>query len=223
MFYFLGIDIGGKDNTWVIVLEKRDSGWILKPELSLDVSEGRSVALSEILDFAFKNKVLGVAIDAPLSFSVNCNSGLRKSDLELKKLLKQRLKGAERWVVSYNTLMGIPLRSFLLAEKLAPICGAIIETHPRAGLFFLTCEKEPYLAVEYKKSKEALKKAKEFMFNKFNIESEVEMPLKEGLIDALVCSITIGLYFYAPERLIFLPAEELRGFGPFVVLAPFKF
>jgi hypothetical protein len=49
------------------------------------------------------------------------------------------------------------------------------------------------------------------------------MELKEGVLDAIFCALAGYFYFVSPAKLIFLQSEKnLKGFGPFVVISPFK-
>lgn len=221
MFYFLGIDLAGSKNTWAVSLKKKNSFLFLTKTLSLgSFNQVKSITnLSEIVSFCKKNRVLSVAIDAPLSFSLFNTTGMRLSDKKLKEMLPPK---AKNWVVSYHTLMGIPIRALLLAEEISPYCGTIIETHPRSCLYFNLPEERKYLAFEYKKrilKKEEKEFLLEFFFQKFNLKISSYFSFTEGIIDAIFCALVAGYYFLYPEKLFFLPSEEgLKGFGPFVLL-----
>ncbi|MCS7149727.1 MAG: DUF429 domain-containing protein [Caldimicrobium sp.] len=220
MFYFLGIDIGGGDNTWVVVLveDPTEKG---KLSLSLNHFEGESagrVSLKDIILFVRSHKVLTVTMDTPLSFSLGLKKGWRKGDLALKDLLP---KEAKRWVLSYNALMGIPIRGYLLAQALSPYCGTILESHPRASLHMILPEDKKYLSHKYKR--EHLQESeclflKGFFAEIFGLDIALELLTNSGFIDALLCAVT-GFYLCRePEKLIFLPPEEeALGFGPFVI------
>lgn len=221
MFYCLGVDLGGGSKTYAIALrEEKNKGLILEKVLSLKDKTPRSSTCEEIIEFVRKKRVLVTAIDAPLSFSLTLEKGLRSSDLALKALLP---KENRKWVLSYHALMGIPLRGLLLAEKLSPYCGTIIETHPRASLYFSLSREKKYLADKYKK--EALKEGeiqylKKFFEELFSIEIENFFFYNSDLLDALICALTGYLFLKTPEKLIFLPQDEvdLIGFGPFVII-----
>lgn len=221
MFYFLGIDLAGSKNTWAVSLEKGEKGLALTPVLSLKNSSSPSIItdLFEILSFCMKNKVLSVAIDAPLSFSLSNSTGFRLSDRKLKELLPKK---AKNWVVSYHALMGVPIRALLLAQEISPYCGAILETHPRACFYLALPEDKKYLAFEYKKrnlNEEEEKFLLKFFLEKFKLKISFPFSFKEGIIDAIFCALVANFYFSSPERLLFLPSEEgLKGFGPFVLL-----
>ncbi len=229
MFYYLGIDIAGKRNTWAVALRFDGDRLILSEELSLKIpSQPRCSELKEVLKFCQENKVLGCSIDAPLSFSISIEDGLRKSDKKLKELLSRIHPQATRWVVSYNTLMAVPLRGFLLAEAINPYCGTIVETHPRASLLFCLSEESRHLAIDYKKEPKAVSKYEKDFKRLFESGFRIRLPkglkLNDGVIDAIVCGFTAFLFARAPESLEFLPSEsQLRGFGPFVVIRSFKF
>ncbi len=219
MFYYLGIDIAGYRNTWVIAIGLRKERLYLERLLSLrNPLKPKSISLKEVLQFCIDNRVLGIGIDSPLSFSIENENGIRTSDRYLKKLLP---KEAKNWVVSYNTLMAVPLRASILAKHLSPYCGTIIETHPRASFYFILPENKKPLAFIYKKVN--LKNEKRFLINwlkeTFDLCIPFEIKLTEGILDAILCGLAGYLYHRYPERLIFLPGEkDLKGFGPFVII-----
>ncbi|HEA83898.1 MAG TPA: DUF429 domain-containing protein [Thermodesulfobacterium geofontis] len=220
MFYFLGIDIAGSKNTWVVALKSKKDFLELCPLLSLDFpSDPSSIEdFSPIINFCQKNKVLAVAFDAPLSFSLKDKSGFRVSDKALKELLPEKAKS---WVVSYHTLMAVPIRALLLSELLSPFCGTIIETHPRASLYFCLPENKKVLSFTYKKN--FSEEDKNFLSNwiktKFNLIINFSVKLTEGILDAIMCALAGYFYHKMPEKLIFLPTNDnSRGFGPFVVI-----
>lgn len=224
MFYYLGVDIGGGENTWAVALvEEGSAGKIALYLEGLSFAGQRKVALSEIERFCLSERVLGIAIDAPLSFSLNLEKGFRASDRRLRELLPREYRS---WVLSYHGLMGIPIRAYFFAKHLSPYCGTIIETHPRAGLYFILPEERKVLAWKYKRSglsEEETRWLKEFLEEKFSLSIsdafESSVMRKEGILDALMCALTAFTYHRFPERLLFLPSEEgLEGFGPFVVL-----
>ncbi len=221
MFYFLGIDIAGSKNTWAVALKKQNNLLNLSPLLSLKspLQPSPIKDFLPIVDFCKKEKVLAVAIDAPLSFSLKDEKGLRTSDKALKKLLPKKAKS---WVVSYHTLMAVPIRALLLSEALSPLCGTIIETHPRASLYFCLPEDKKEISFIYKKK--LLLKDEKFLINwlkeVFQLNIDFEFKLTEGILDAIMCAIAGYLYHKSPERLLFLPSEEnFKGFGPFVIIS----
>ncbi|PMP98028.1 MAG: hypothetical protein C0169_01010, partial [Thermodesulfobacterium geofontis] len=94
MVYFLGIDIAGSKNTWIVVLKSEKDLLELCPLLSLEnpFNPNYIEDFSLIIDFCKKYKVLGVAFDAPLSFSLQNKRGFRTSDKTLKNLLPPKAK-----------------------------------------------------------------------------------------------------------------------------------
>ncbi|MCS7199500.1 MAG: DUF429 domain-containing protein [Caldimicrobium sp.] len=220
MFYFLGIDLGGSKNTWVVALKENpyERERLYLCEAPLKNNYPGKIPLEEILKFAKENRVLTVAIDAPLSFSLNLEKGWRKSDLTLRSLLPQEGKN---WVLSYHALMGIPIRGYLLAQSLCPYVGTILESHPRANLYMILPENRKYLAHKYKKGG-LLPEERSFLMSYvtdlFKIELTEEVIDNSGLLDALLCALVGFYYCRYPEKLTFLPPEEEAiGFGPFVI------
>jgi len=221
MFYFLGIDIAGSKNTWVVALKSKNNLLELCPLFSLDSPQNPSYIknLLSIVEFCKKEKVLAVAIDAPLSFSLKNDKGFRTSDQALKKLLPKK---ARSWVVSYHTLMAVPIRALLLSEVLSPLCGTIIESHPRASLYFCLPENKKEISFTYKKRFPA--EEENFLTNwlkeKFQLIINFKLKFTEGILDAIMCALAAYFYHRIPEKLIFLPSEEnLKGFGPFVIIS----
>ncbi|HIE32477.1 MAG TPA: DUF429 domain-containing protein [Thermodesulfobacteriaceae bacterium] len=215
--YFLGIDLAGEKNTWIVALKEGRtlSFEILKP-----------VSLESIVSFCEKHWVLGVAIDAPLTFGLKDEKGFRESDQKLRNLLP---KEASNWVVSYHGLQAVPIRGKILAEALSPVVGTILETHPRASLYFFLPKEMKELTFRYKPKKglpkavqeEALKKIWGYLLKSFDIPTEsLENHISDGLVDALVCALTAWLFHRAPENLISLSSKALGTFGrgPFVVI-----
>ncbi|MGB9761960.1 MAG: DUF429 domain-containing protein [Caldimicrobium thiodismutans] len=220
MFYYLGVDLGGGEKTFAVAIrEKTNVGLHIEKSLSLKNNSPKPSSMVEIIEFVRKNPVLGTAIDAPLSFSINLEKGFRASDLALRSLLPREYR---KWVLSYHALMGIPLRGLLLAQKLSPYCGAILETHPRASFFFLLPKEKRYLAYKYKKElleEEEIDYLKNYFKKLFSLKL-THLIFYDDLLDALICALTSYLFFKKPEKLLFLPQEEkdLFGFGPFVII-----
>lgn len=222
MFYYLGVDLGGGNNTWAIAIREEEKGLAVERTLSLKNKNPEACSFEEIFEFVRNYTVLATAIDAPLSYSLTLKKGLRSSDLALKALLPKEYRN---WVLSYHALMGIPLRGFLFAEKLSPYCGAIIETHPRASFYFILPEEKKYLAYKYKKSS---LDEKEIEYLKFLFKEFFSLALFAfhfniiDLFDAILCALTAYLYMKMPEKLVFLPKKEkdLTGYGPFVIIGP---
>lgn len=226
MFYFLGIDIGGKNNTWIVTLKKEEKCISLEPLFSIENPSNPSPFrdLSKLIEFVKNFNVLGAGIDAPLSFSLTNPHGFRKSDEELKTLLAS-FNAPRTWVVSYHSLMAIPIRAFLLAEALSPYCGSIIETHPRANLYFCLPEEKRKIAYIYKKKGSVIpKEEQKFLISwiqqKFQISLPSDLNFVDGILDAIFCAIAVLLYHISPERLKILSKKEknLKGYGPFVIV-----
>jgi len=206
----------------------------LRPLRALSFAESSPTSLTEIWKFVRRQRVLAVALDAPLSFSFKDQRGWRPADRILRDVLRQS-GGDPGWVMSYHALMGLPIRALLLAEALSPLVGTILETHPRAGLFLSL----PELREEIQKYKsrrssrgekarscrllwEALGKIAVALGKRSGLVSATGglFPAppepSDGLVDALACALTAAAYHLFPENLLFLPPSR-RGFGPFVV------
>jgi len=214
--YFLGVDLAGEVHTWAVALDRKD----------LSVKEWQPGLLKELVAFCEDHPILGAAIDAPLTFGLSDRKGFREIDQKLRALLP---KEARNWVVSYHGLQAVPIRGKILAEALSPLVGTILETHPRSSLYFLLPEGEKYLAFQYKRrrgeflksGKAACKKILDHLKNRFGIEiSTPEKEITDGLIDALLCALTVYLFHTAPEKLLFLSekGQGVFGRGPFVVI-----
>ena len=176
--------------------------------------------IKDVIKFCLNYKVLGVGIDAPLSFSLfEDRRGLRSSDRILKEMLPKK---AKNWVVSYHTLMAVPLRALLLAEKLSPFCGTILETHPRACFYFSLAEEYKPLAFKYKKENliaEEVGFILKMFEERFRLKGLIKESVVEGVIDAIFCGLAVYFFHRFPEKLKFLPSEpSATGFGPFVII-----
>ena len=121
---FVGVDIAGADNTWAAGLIPSSRG--------LEIAFGPKQATPEqLLAMLSAQPATGVAIDGQLSLAFDDANGFRSSDHELRSLLPTDCR---TWVASANSLMAVPLRAGLLAERIAPVVGTVLETHPRACL-----------------------------------------------------------------------------------------
>ncbi len=188
---------------------------------SLSIEKETPVSLEEIVKFCETYYVVAVAIDAPLTFGLKDEKGLRKSDKRLRQLLPKKIR---HWVASFNSLMAVPIRGSILAEFLSPIVGTILETHPRSCLYLLTIGKEVnscVLTYKTKSNKNAVKELWDFWIKEFNIEP-IDFPeskLSDGLLDSLVCATIAYLYHVAPEHLRRLNhrSSEVKGRGPFII------
>ena len=187
----------------------------------------RSGLLRDLVAFCETHPVLGVAIDAPLTFGLADRKGFRETDRKLRSLLPRE---ARNWVVSYHGLQAVPIRGKILAEALSPVVGTILETHPRSSLYFLLPETEKHLAFEYKlrggwpstAGQRASRRILRYLKERFGIKIYLpeEEEINDGLVDALLCALTVYLFHTAPENLLFLSrrAQGFSGRGPFVVI-----
>ena len=211
-FVYLGVDIAGADNTWVAGLARTEAG------LALALPPGQMM-LQEIVAYCQREQVLAVGIDGQLSMATSDERGFRPSDHELRSLLPAQNRN---WVASFNSLMAVPLRSMLLAERLAPEVGTLLEVHPRASLWFALGADRPVAVRHYKKHPDATSHVAALWAGwaeRFAIHAETA-PLTDGGLDALVCATLAYLYHHRPESLLHLrhPAPYKTGFGPFYVL-----
>jgi len=213
---YLGVDIAGKDNTWMAALSPNNR------RLEV-VAQPHRATLKEILTYCEENNVIAVAIDAQLTAALSDESGFRTSDHELRKLLPADCRN---WVASINSLMAVPVRGRLLAEALSPIVGTLLETHPRACLLFGLSRSAGTAVRTYKandpSSKENVAKLIQDWCNRFHIITSDEVPIDHNALDSLVCATIPYLYHQMPEKLLKLKheAEDKTGRGPFYVVAP---
>ena len=211
---YLGVDIAGADNTWVagVSPEGQELAIVLPPQL---------MALDEIVAYCQQEQVMAVAIDGQLSMATSDERGFRASDYELRELLP---RANRNWVASFNSLMAVPMRSMLLAERLTPDVGTMLEVHPRASMWFAFAETMPLSVRRYKKHEEATEHVAALWqgwSSRFGIQTTA-VPTTDGGIDAVVCATVAWLYGNRPEALHFLrhPATHKTGYGPFYVLRP---
>lgn len=157
-----------------------------------------------------------VAIDGQLSLALSDANGFRSSDRELRKLLPSDCRN---WVASANSLMAVPLRANLLSERIAPVVGTVVETHPRASLYLeLGAAYLPAIR-QYKHEPALIAPLLEAWTARFGLHGGVAAS-SDGALDAIVCATVAYCYHAAPERLRYLvhDAPDRRGGGPFVVL-----
>jgi predicted nuclease with RNAse H fold len=210
---FLGVDIAGSDNTWFSVITPGDDGVDI-------VARPAKTTLESLVEYCQQNPVLAVAIDAPLTTSLSAETGFRPSDLQLRGLLPSKFRN---WVASTNSLMAVPVRGMMLADHLSPLVGTILETHPRASLYF-SLEKNTTIQDalrNYKTSANAIELIRtlwQAWAQRFGINSD-EILVTDGALDALVCATVAWLYHHSPEKLLHLAQDSstLRGRGPFYV------
>ena len=220
---YLGVDIAGARNTWMCALASAEGHLRI-------VHDPESVTLEYIVAYCETEDVLAVSIDAQLSIALSEENGFRTSDLELRDMLPDN---CQVWVASFNSLMAVPVRGRLLADNLSPVVGTLIETHPRASLYFALGPGALHATRQYKKkhNKEndeqkaargrALVDLWEQWCDCYRIESPY-IPVDDGALDALVCATVAHQFHHAPEQLYKLrhdvPAKT--GDGPFYVIRP---
>lgn len=211
---FLGVDVAGASNTWAAALEATADG-------ARVVWGPAQTSLAKIVDFATRESVVAVAIDAQLTMAVSDETGFRSGDLELRGLLPT---DCCNWVQSINSMMAVPVRGQLLAESLGSVVGTIIETHPRASLHFALGADVDDAIRRYKPAPaplEAMRTLWSGWIARFGIEVSTP-PISDGSVDALVCATVALLYHREPSALRRLhhEASDRRGRGPFYVVAP---
>lgn len=212
---YLGVDIAGGKNTWAAALLVTDEQLYLTLEPCLQ-------SLKEIVTFCRSNAVAAVALDAQLTMSLEAESGFRESDKRLRKLLPVDCRN---WVASVNSLMSVPVRGQMLADFLTPYVGTILETHPRASLFLALGEKAISPLKNYKRKGKEGQPATlllwEWWAERFLLPPAPPQS-GDGALDALVCATVAYLFHHAPDTLLRLTSgdSELRGIGPFYVVAP---
>lgn len=213
--HYLGVDIAGYRKTWMCVLTLRDGKLVLAETL-------RRGSLEDIVKYTEEKQVVAVAIDAQLTWAASEARGFRSSDKELRKMLPYE---CQNWVASQNSLAAVPVRGRQLAEILSPTVGTIIETHPRACLYFANRSLLELVKL-YKKpnGEEHARKLWEGWTDRFSIDTTLSSAsdFTDDALDALVCA-TIGYLFHnSPQRLWRLShsAVDKRGRGPFLVSLP---
>ena len=188
----------------------------------LSVEKEGVVSLEEVVRFCETHYVVAVAIDAPLTFGLQDETGMRKADERLRQMLSKTVR---HWVASFNSLMAVPIRGSILAEFLSPIVGTILETHPRSCLYLVTRGQEinsSVLAYKGVSNRDSIKKLWNFWTKEFGIHmvKPYRKTPTDGLLDSLVCATIAYLYHIAPENLLRLnhQCSEVKGRGPFVIL-----
>jgi predicted nuclease with RNAse H fold len=210
---FLGIDIAGGRNTWMACIAKHGDGIVLE-------QPPRRVTLGEINQLAEQRDVVAVAIDAQLSIAMSDENGYRSSDIELRALLPPDFR---TWVASFNSLMAVPIRARLLSEALSPSVATILETHPRACLYFGTSAALDEAVRRYKKGANAAQYVQSLWQSwsqRFKVQGELGAPT-DGALDAAVCATIAYLAHHRPEELFRLrhAAVDKSGRGPFYVIS----
>jgi predicted nuclease with RNAse H fold len=206
---FVGVDIAGNDNTWVAGLTPSARG--------LQVAFGPKLANPEqLLAVLSTSPAIAVAIDGQLSLAFSDANGFRSSDRELRALLPADCR---TWVASANSLMAVPLRANLLAERIRPDVGTVLETHPRASLLLELGPSFLRDVKDYKRSVDAVTRLSFAWAERFSIHGGV-VATTDGALDALVCATVAFCFHREPQRLRYLrhTAPDRRGGGPFVVM-----
>lgn len=210
---YLGVDIAGASNTWVAVLAAGGEA----VQVVLDPCRQ---SLKQIVSYCRTEAVAAVAIDAQLTMSLEAERGFRASDKKLRELLPPDCRN---WVASVNSLMSVPVRGQTLANFLAPYVGTVLETHPRASLFFALGERAHSPLQTYKRKGQEGHPATlllwEWWAEHYGLSPVATLP-GDGALDALVCATVAYLYHHAPDRLLRLTSgkADLRGSGPFYVV-----
>ncbi len=211
---FLGVDIAGGENTWLACITKDGDRVTLE-------QPPRRASLAEINQLAEQRDVVAVAIDAQLSIALSDENGFRSSDTELRALLPTDFR---TWVASFNSLMAVPIRARLLSEALSPSVGTILETHPRACLYFASSTALDEAIRLYKKGADTAQHIQslwQFWSQRFGIEGALVTPT-DGALDSAVCATVAYLAHHRPEDLFRLRHSALDkcGRGPFYVIRP---
>jgi len=212
--HYLGVDIAGAQSTWMCALTPSGGKLII-------TQQPIQASLKQIVQYAEEYPVVATAIDAQLTWSTSDEKGFRASDYELRRLLPNDCRN---WVVSQNSLAAVPVRGRQLAECLSPIVGTILETHPRACLFF--ANKSFLKSVKlYKKTSAQVHRMNlwKAWANRFGIDvALVAADITHDALDSIVCATLAYLFHHSPQHLQRLPysAVDKRGRGPFFILRP---
>ena len=223
---YLGVDVAGASNTWVAALSPGVGGGLAV------VHRPRLASLAEIVGYCEDNDVVAAAIDAQLTIAISDESGYRDSD---RRLIRELPEDCQNWVMSFNSLMAVPVRGRLLAEHLSPVVATLLETHPRASLLFGlgNAENEIHEAVrEYKRKRGDTREQTEARAghtrglwrcwsDRFGIAHNGAVE-HDGALDSLVCATVAHLFHHEPSALRRLchAIQGRVGRGPFYVLAP---
>ena len=214
MSLYLGIDVAGASNTWCAALS--DDGTQLKLALAPHVA-----TLPDIVAYTNDNDVLAAAIDAQLSIAMSNLTGFRSGDTELRNLLPAQHRN---WVASVNSLMAVPIRGQMLADALSPSVATIIETHPRASLYFGCPPDHEDSIANYKRdpgAAECVSHLWAYWSTSFGLTDALSTNT-DGALDAVVCATIAYLCHNDPTRLFRLRhnAVDRTGHGPFYILDP---
>ena len=215
---YLGVDIAGASNTWVCAVSPEEN--------RLRIVDGPKLGtLERIVAYCETEDVVAVSIDAQLTIALSEENGFRTCDMELREMLPPECRS---WVASINSLMAVPVRGRLLADTLSPVVGTLIETHPRASLYFGLAADALGDIKTYKDAKstlavrqQALTSLWEQWCHRYRIENPY-IPDDDGALDALVCATVAHQFHHAPEQLYKLRHDVAAktGNGPFYVICP---
>lgn len=211
--HYLGVDIAGTRSTWMCALTSSSR------KLTI-TQQPIPVSLKQITQYAEEYPVVAAAIDAQLTWSTSDEKGFRTSDYELRRLLPNDCRN---WVMSQNSLAAVPVRGRQLAECLSPIVGTIIETHPRACLFF--ANKAFLKSVKLYKETNAQAHRNDLCkawADRFGIDVSLATDITHDALDSIVCATIAYLFHNSPQHLKRLPylVADKRGRGPFFILRP---
>lgn len=206
---FVGVDIAGGENTW--------AAGVIPSVRGLQIAFGpKPMTAEQLLAVLTTQPATALAIDGQLSLAFSESNGFRSSDRKLRELLPADCRN---WVASANSLMAVPLRAGMLAERVTPVVGTVLETHPRASLLLhLGAAFLPDIK-EYKRNSECVERLRAAWAGEFGMHGGVTAAT-DGALDALVCATVAYCYHAHPHRLRYLlhDAPDRRGAGPFVVL-----
>jgi predicted nuclease with RNAse H fold len=211
---FIGVDIAGGENTWLACISEDGQ------RICLERPPCRA-SLKEIVQLTEQRDVVAVAMDAQLSMAISDENGFRSSDKELRSLLPERFRC---WVASINSLMAVPIRARILAEAISPSVATILETHPRASLYFASVPGMDESLCNYKHGPGAdghVERLWQAWCSRFGIQGALGCP-SDGALDAAVCATVAYLSYHRRGSLLRLrhSANEKTGRGPFFVVTP---
>ena len=87
---YLGVDIAGAKNTWMVALSPEKDGLVV-------VDGPRKASLVTAVDYCEENNVVAATIDAQLTAALSEENGLRRSDMELRDMLLEGKVAAAGW------------------------------------------------------------------------------------------------------------------------------
>jgi predicted nuclease with RNAse H fold len=209
---FLGVDIGGQENTWLAAIEERNG-------CPFRVFSKRA-SLVEVVEVCRECAVHAIAIDAQLTLSPTCESGFRPSDLRLREVLPRAYRHR---VASYNSLPAVPVRGGVLASAISPFVVTVLETHPTCCLILACPNTGEFAAAVSRYDREACHTLWAAWASEYGLPAIPEGGLDhDGQLDSLVAATVAWLYHRRPELVERLPvgSSDTRGRGPFVMVKP---